>query len=40
MHGEWDDAIEEFRIAAQLDPGYALAEKNLRDAYLHVVGRD
>jgi tetratricopeptide (TPR) repeat protein len=40
MHGDWDHAIEEFRIAAQLDPGYALAGKNLRDAYLHVVGRD
>ena len=39
MHGEWDDAIEEFRIAAQLDPDYALARKNLHDAYLHVVGR-
>ncbi|HET7909645.1 MAG TPA: tetratricopeptide repeat protein [Nitrospira sp.] len=40
MHGEWDDAIEEFRIAAQLDPDYALARKNLHDAYLHVVGRE
>ena len=40
MHGDWDHAIEEFRIAAQLDPAYALAGKNLRDAYLHVVGRD
>ena len=40
MQGEWDRAIEEFRIAAQLDPEYALARKNLRDAYLHVVGRN
>ena len=37
--GDWDRAIEEFRTAAQLDPDYALARKNLRDAYLHVVGR-
>jgi tetratricopeptide (TPR) repeat protein len=37
--GEWDRAIDEFRIAAQLDPDYALAQKNLRDAYLHRVGR-
>ena len=40
MQGEWDEAIREFRVAAQLDPDYALARKNLRDAYLHVVGRD
>jgi hypothetical protein len=40
MDGEWDRAIEQFRIAAQLDPGYALARKNLHDAYLHVVGRE
>jgi len=40
MRGEWDHALEEFRIAAQLNPDYALAQKNLRDAYLHVVGRD
>ena len=40
MQGEWDRAIEEFRIAAQLDPEYALARKNLRDAYLHLVGRN
>jgi tetratricopeptide (TPR) repeat protein len=39
MHGEWDYAIDEFRIAAQLDPDYAIARKNLRDAYLHVVHR-
>ncbi len=36
---EWDRAIDEFRVAAQLDPHYALAVQNLRDAYLHRVGR-
>jgi tetratricopeptide (TPR) repeat protein len=40
LRGDWDRAIEEFRTAAQLDPDYTLAKKNLRDAYLHVVGRD
>jgi len=40
LQGEWDQAIEEFRTAARLDPNYALAQNNLRDAYLHVVGRD
>ena len=39
MQGDWEEAIEEFRIAARLDPDYALAKKNLRDAYLHQVGR-
>jgi tetratricopeptide (TPR) repeat protein len=39
MQGNWDRAIEEFRTAAQLDPHYGLAQKNLRDAYLHQVGR-
>lgn len=39
LRDDWDRAIEEFRIAAQLDPDYALAQKNLRDAYLHQVGR-
>ena len=39
MQGDWEQAIEEFRIAARLDPDYALAKKNLRDAYLHPVGR-
>ena len=39
MQGNWDRAIEEFRTAAQLDPDYGLAQKNLRDAYLHQVGR-
>lgn len=39
MQDDWDRAIEEFRIAAQMDPDYTLARKNLRDAYLHNVGR-
>jgi tetratricopeptide (TPR) repeat protein len=39
LRDDWDHAIEEFRIAAQLDPDYTLAKKNLRDAYLHQVGR-
>lgn len=39
LHGDWDRAIEQFRIAAQLDPNYVLAQENLRDAYLHRVGR-
>jgi protein O-mannosyl-transferase len=39
MRDDWERAIEEFRTAAQLDPDYALAQKNLRDAYLHQVGR-
>jgi protein O-mannosyl-transferase len=39
LHGDWDRAIEEFRTAAQLDPDYVLAQQNLRDAYLHRVGR-
>jgi len=37
--GEWDPAIEEFRIAVRLDPAYELAQQNLRDAYLRQVGR-
>ncbi len=37
--GNWDQAIDEFRIAAKLDPNYVLAQDNLRDAYLHHVGR-
>ena len=37
--GDWDLAIEEFRIAVRLDPEYALARQNLRDAYLRQVGR-
>ncbi|TMQ27068.1 MAG: tetratricopeptide repeat protein [Nitrospirae bacterium] len=39
LRDDWDRAIEEFRTAAKLDPDYALAQKNLRDAYLHQVGR-
>lgn len=39
MRGEWDRAIEEFRIAAQLDPDSVRAHHNLRKAYLHEVGR-
>ncbi|HSC55705.1 MAG TPA: tetratricopeptide repeat protein [Nitrospira sp.] len=39
LHEEWDRAIDEFRIAAQLDRHYVLAQDNLRDAYLHRVGR-
>jgi hypothetical protein len=39
LRDDWDRATEEFRIASQLDPDYVLARKNLRDAYLHQVGR-
>lgn len=39
LHGDWDRAIEEFRTAARLDPDFLLAQQNLRDAYLHRVGR-
>lgn len=39
VHGNWDRAIEEFRTAAQLDPGYVLAQENLRNAYLHRASR-
>ena len=37
--GNWDQAIDEFRIAARLDQNDVLAQDNLRDAYLHHVGR-
>jgi tetratricopeptide (TPR) repeat protein len=37
--GEWEAAIDEFRLAVTLDPGYTLAQDNLRHAYLHQVGR-
>ncbi|HEU4686051.1 MAG TPA: tetratricopeptide repeat protein [Nitrospira sp.] len=37
--GDWEQAIEQFRLAAQLDPEYWVAQDNLRDAYLHHVGR-
>jgi protein O-mannosyl-transferase len=39
LRDDWERAIEEFRIAVRLDPDYAFAKKNLRDAYLHQVGR-
>lgn len=39
LHGDWNRAIEEFRTAARLDPDFILAQQNLRDAYLHRVGR-
>ncbi len=39
LHDDWDLAIEEFRTAARLDPDFILAQQNLRDAYLHRVGR-
>lgn len=37
--GDWDQAIDEFRLAARLDPDYALAQTNLRNAYLHQMER-
>ena len=39
LRGEWEEAIEEFRAAARLDPNNAIAQENLRGAYLHRVGR-
>jgi lipoprotein NlpI len=39
LQGEWDRAIDEFRLAVQLDHHYTLAQNNLRNAYLHQVGR-
>jgi tetratricopeptide (TPR) repeat protein len=39
LRDDWDHAIEEFRTAARLDPDFIIAQKNLRDAYLHHVGR-
>jgi hypothetical protein len=39
LRDDWDHAIEEFRTATQLNHDYALAQQNLRDAYLHQVGR-
>jgi protein O-mannosyl-transferase len=38
-HGEWNLAIEEFRIALTLQPDYPLAQRNLRNAYLRHVDR-
>ena len=39
LRDDWDRAIEEYRTAARLNPDYARAQENLRDAYLHQVGR-
>lgn len=39
LRDDWDHAIEEFRTAARLDPDFIIAQQNLRDAYLHRVGR-
>jgi tetratricopeptide (TPR) repeat protein len=39
LRDDWDHAIKEFRTAARLDPDFILAQQNLRDAYLHRVGR-
>jgi tetratricopeptide (TPR) repeat protein len=39
LQGKWERAIDEFRLAVKLDPDYALAQTNLRNAYLHQVGR-
>jgi tetratricopeptide (TPR) repeat protein len=39
LRDDWDHAIEEFRTAARLDPDFILAQQNLRDAYLHHIGR-
>jgi protein O-mannosyl-transferase len=39
LQGDWDRAIQEFRTAVRLDPDYLLARHNLRNAYLHEVGR-
>jgi len=39
LRDDWDRAIDEFRTAARLDPDFIIAQQNLRDAYLHHVGR-
>jgi tetratricopeptide (TPR) repeat protein len=39
LQDDWDRAIDEFRTAARLDPDFMLAQQNLRDAYLHIIGR-
>jgi tetratricopeptide (TPR) repeat protein len=40
LRDDWERAIDEFRTAARLDPTFILAQQNLRDAYLHHLGRD
>ncbi|MDH5428093.1 MAG: tetratricopeptide repeat protein, partial [Nitrospirota bacterium] len=40
LQGDWNHAIEEFRVALTLQPDYILAQENLREAYLFHVGRD
>ncbi|MDR4495689.1 MAG: tetratricopeptide repeat protein [Nitrospirales bacterium] len=39
LRGDWNNAIEEFRVALTLNPDYPLAQENLRQAYLFHVGR-
>jgi tetratricopeptide (TPR) repeat protein len=39
QRGEWDLAIEEFRMALTLQPDYPLAQHNLLNAYLRHVDR-
>ena len=39
LAGRWELAIEEFRMAARINPDYPVAQENLRKAYLHQVGR-
>lgn len=39
LRGDWERAIDEFRTAVRLDPDFIVAQQNLRDAYLHHVGR-
>ena len=39
LRDDWDRAIDEFRTAARLDSDFIIAQQNLRDAYLHRVGR-
>ena len=39
LRDDWNRAIEEYRNAARLNPDYAPAQQNLRDAYLRQVGR-
>lgn len=39
LRKDWEQAIEEFRVALTLKPDYSLAQENLRNAYLLHVGR-